>query len=134
MTNLNQFTISGNLTADSLLKTTPSGLAVCSFSVALNRTFTEGNEKKTAVTFINNLAIIDKRATALAPYLKKGVKVIVQGHFATDKESKLVMKPDFIELVKFPKKAEEVSQTVIDEEADIEQKVDWEMSGNEQIF
>ncbi|MBX4201889.1 single-stranded DNA-binding protein [Candidatus Saccharibacteria bacterium] len=46
----NQVTLMGNLTRDPELRTTPNGAAVCSFSLALNRSYKNGEGNWTEVT------------------------------------------------------------------------------------
>jgi len=61
---MNVYCFSGNVTKDIQTKTTPSGKAVCNFSVALN----EGKDK---TTFINCVAW-DKTAELISQYVQKG--------------------------------------------------------------
>ena len=76
--NLNKAIIAGRLTADPELKTTPSGLSVTSFTVAVNRRF--GKEKQT--DFINCVAW---RSTAefITKYFSKGNSICVCGSIQT---------------------------------------------------
>ena len=52
--NLNKVVLCGRLTADPELKTTSSGIAVCSFSIAVERRYRSGEERQ--VDFINIVA------------------------------------------------------------------------------
>lgn len=70
--NLGVFT--GRLGKDSTLNTMSSGDAVCNFSIA-NDIGTKDNPKTQWV----ECALFGKRAQALHPYLKKGVKVSASG-------------------------------------------------------
>lgn len=74
--NLNKVILGGRLTADVELKTTPSGVAVCSFSLAVNRK--GGKDKPQEVDFINCTAW---RGTAefISKYFKKGSSLCVIG-------------------------------------------------------
>ena len=76
--NLNKAIIAGRLTADPELKTTPSGLSVTSFTVAVDRRF--GKEKQT--DFINCVAW---RSTAefITKYFSKGNSICVCGSIQT---------------------------------------------------
>lgn len=71
--------ITGNLTRDPELRTTTSGSNVCSFSVAVNRTYkgTDG-ENKEEVSYIDCVAW-GKLGEVIAQYAKKGSSVLVSG-------------------------------------------------------
>lgn len=69
----------GNLTRDPELRYIPSGQAVCSFSVAVNRTYmSQSGEKKEEVSFIR-VVVWAKRAEVCNEYLKKGSPVFIEG-------------------------------------------------------
>ena len=84
---LNHFTGMGRLTRDPELKTTPAGVSVASFSIAVERDFAEGGEKKT--DFID---VVAWRQTAefVSKYFTKGMMAVVSGRLQirewTDKE------------------------------------------------
>ena len=71
--------ITGNITRDPELRTTTGGSSVCSFTVAVNRTYrgTDG-EQKEEVSFIDCSAW-GKLAETIAQYGKKGNGVLVSG-------------------------------------------------------
>src|SRR3954469_22204728 len=75
----NQVTLMGNLTRDPELRTTPNGQSVCSFSLALNRSYknSEGNWQE-ATDFIDIVAwaALGER---VAQYLTKGRPALVSG-------------------------------------------------------
>lgn len=74
---MNKVFLIGNLTRDPELRTTPSGVGVCSFSIAVNRKFQgKTGEKKT-----DYFDIITWRSLAelCGKYLSKGRKVAVVG-------------------------------------------------------
>jgi len=73
---LNVVVLTGRLTADPELKTTSSGIAVCSFSIAVERRYRSGEERQ--VDFIN---IVAWRASAefVAKYFKRGQMIAVEG-------------------------------------------------------
>ena len=78
---LNSVCLMGRLTADPELKSTQSGVSVCSFRIAVDRTYTpKGQEKQT--DFIN---IVTWRSVAefAARYFHKGQLVAVQGSIQT---------------------------------------------------
>ncbi len=78
--NLNKVILGGRMTADPELKTTPSGVSVTSFSLAVDRRYTNGEEKKT--DFIN---IVAWRGTAefITKYFRKGSAICVVGSIQT---------------------------------------------------
>ena len=73
---LNVVVLTGRLTADPELKTTSSGIAVCSFSIAVERRYRSGEERQ--VDFIN---IVAWRASAefVSKYFKRGQMIAVEG-------------------------------------------------------
>lgn len=71
--------ITGNLTRDPELRTTPNGANVCGFSVAVNRTYRDANgEQREDVSFIDCSAW-GKLAETISQYAKKGTGVLVSG-------------------------------------------------------
>lgn len=74
--NFNKVILGGRLTADVELKTTPSGVTVCSFSLAVNRNV--GKDKEQQTDFINCQAW---RGTAefISKYFGKGSAICVVG-------------------------------------------------------
>src|ERR1700690_4042961 len=76
---LNQVTLMGNLTRDPELRQIPSGQSVCSFSLALNRSYKDSSgEWQEATDFIDIVAwaALGER---VAQYLYKGRRCLVQG-------------------------------------------------------
>lgn len=72
----NLVVLSGRLTADPELKTTPNGVSVTSFSIAVDRRYKQGEEKQT--DFIN---IVAWRQTAefITKYFSKGSMIGIEG-------------------------------------------------------
>ena len=71
--------ITGNLTRDPELRTTPNGASVCSFSVAVNRVYKDASgEQKEDVSFIDCSAW-GKLGEMISQYAKKGTGVLVSG-------------------------------------------------------
>ncbi len=70
--------ITGNLTRDPELRTTPGGTSVCSFSVAVNRVYRDNGEQKESVSYIDCSAW-SKLGEMIAQYAKKGSGVLVSG-------------------------------------------------------
>ncbi len=80
---LNRAQLIGNLTRDPELRYTPSGAAVCSFSIATNRNWTtDTGEKKEEVEF-HRIVAWNKLAELCSQFLVKGRKVYVDGRLAT---------------------------------------------------
>ncbi|MDO4759242.1 MAG: single-stranded DNA-binding protein [Candidatus Saccharibacteria bacterium] len=71
--------ITGNITRDPELRTTPSGASVCSFSVAVNRSFRDssGNQQE-SVSFIDCSAW-GKAGEIINQFAKKGTGILVSG-------------------------------------------------------
>lgn len=79
MASVNKVFLLGNLTRDPELKYTPTGLAVCTFGIAVNNTYTAQNgEVKKEVDFIR-ISVFGKQAENCAKYLNKGRPVFVEG-------------------------------------------------------
>lgn len=80
---LNRVQLIGNLTRDPELRYTPSGAAVCSFSIATNRNWTtDTGEKKEEVEF-HRIVSWNKLAELCSQFLTKGRKVFVEGRLTT---------------------------------------------------
>ncbi|MDP8299938.1 MAG: single-stranded DNA-binding protein [Candidatus Tantalella remota] len=76
---LNKVFLMGNLTRDPELRYVPSGTAVATFSVAVNRTYKDkAGEKKDEATFVR-VEAWGKTAEICGEYLKKGSAVLVEG-------------------------------------------------------
>ena len=75
---LNKVILIGRLTRDPELRHTPNGAPVASFSIANNRTYVTGGEKKEMVSFFNCVAW-NKLAELVSQYCKKGHRVGIEG-------------------------------------------------------
>jgi single-strand DNA-binding protein len=76
---VNKVLLSGRLTRDPELRYTPSGVAVMTFSLALNRRYKDqSGEWKDEVSFVNVVAW-QRQAELASEYLKKGSAVFVEG-------------------------------------------------------
>ena len=76
---LNRVFLIGNLTRDPELRYVPSGTAVATFDLAVNRPYsTQTGEKKDEVSFIR-IVVWARRAEVCAEYLTKGSPVFVEG-------------------------------------------------------
>lgn len=105
---LNSVSISGNLTRDAETRTTDSGLTIATIGVAVNeRKRNSAGEWEDYANFID-CKLFGRRADALAPMLRKGTKVAIQGrlHYSSwedrntgQRRSKLDVTVDEIELM-----------------------------------
>lgn len=77
---LNKVILGGRLTADVELKGTPSGVSVCSFSLAVNRKYSKDSEAQT--DFINCVAWRNT-AEFISKYFHKGSSLCVIGSVQT---------------------------------------------------
>jgi len=74
---MNKITLIGNLTHDPEVRSTPNGVTVCSFTIAVNRKFApQGGEKVTDFFRINAWRQLGETC---ARYLSKGKKIAVIG-------------------------------------------------------
>ena len=79
MASFNKVLLMGNLTRDPELRYVPSGTAVATFTVAVNRVYTsQAGEKKEEVSFIR-IVVWGRRAEVCGEYLSKGSPVFVEG-------------------------------------------------------
>lgn len=78
---INNVVLVGRLTKDLDLRYTPNGTAVATFTVAVNRAFTNQEGKRDA-DFIN-CVIWRKSAESMANFTRKGSLVGIEGHIQT---------------------------------------------------
>lgn len=74
---MNKVFLIGNLTRDPEMRTTPSGVAVCTFSIAVNRRYAKDKQEKEADYF--NIVAWRSLGELCGKYLAKGRKVSVVG-------------------------------------------------------
>ena len=77
MAGLNKVILMGNLTKDPEYKTTPSGVAVTTFSVAVGRRFAKQGDEVTADFF--NVVAWRNTAEFVSKYFNKGRAIVVVG-------------------------------------------------------
>lgn len=80
---LNKALIIGNLTRDPELRALPSGIKVCSFSVATNRIWKDKDGVKQESADYHNVVVFGRQAETVAQYMKKGSQVMVEGRMQT---------------------------------------------------
>ena len=115
---INRVSISGNLTREAELRQTAGGLPVLGFGVAVNdRRKNADGEWQDFPNFVD-CTIFGQRAEAIAPYLKKGTKVSLDGKLrwsswenkSGEKRSKLEVIVEEIEFMTPAKKAEKAEK------------------------
>ena len=80
--NFNKVILGGRLTADPELKTTPSGISVTSFTVAVNRRFGGKNGEEAQADFFNVTAW-RQTAEFITRYFRKASSICVMGSLQT---------------------------------------------------
>jgi len=75
--------IYGNLTRDPELKALPSGMNVCSFSLATNRVYNDRDGNRQEAADYHNIVVFGKQADNCAKYLTKGSGTYVEGRLQT---------------------------------------------------
>jgi len=80
---LNKVFIIGNLTRDPELKAIPSGIKVCSFSVATNRVWKDKNGARQEAADYHNVVVFGRQAETVTQYMKKGSQVMIEGRMQT---------------------------------------------------
>jgi single-strand DNA-binding protein len=112
MKSLNKVQLIGNLTRDPELKFTPSGSAVCTFTVATNRGWTtDTGEKKEEADFTRVVAW-NKLAEICGQLLKKGRKVYVEGRLSNrsyqdkDGQTKYITEVVIVDMILLDSKSE----------------------------
>ena len=76
----NRAILIGRLVADPELRTTPNGVSVCSFCIAVDRPYSKDKEKQ--ADFINCVAWRE-RAEFVTRYFSKGKPILVEGSIQT---------------------------------------------------
>ena len=79
---MNKVFLIGNLTKDPEMRSTQSGVAVCNFSIAVNRRFRNPQTEQQETDFLNIIAW-RQLAELCSKYLAKGRKVAVTGSIQT---------------------------------------------------
>jgi len=80
---LNKALVYGNLTRDPELRSLPSGMQVCSFSLATNRKYKDREGKWVDAVDYHNIVVFGRQAETSAQYLKKGAGAFVEGRLQT---------------------------------------------------
>ncbi len=80
---LNKAIVIGNLTRDPEVRALPSGIKVCSFSLATNRVWKDQNGNKQEAADYHNVVVFGRQAETVAQYMKKGSSILVEGRMQT---------------------------------------------------
>ncbi len=80
---LNKAMVYGNLTRDPEMRSLPSGIQVCSFSIATNRVYKDRDGKKQEQADFHNVVVFGRQAEIAGQYLKKGSSAFVEGRLQT---------------------------------------------------
>ncbi|WP_103108515.1 single-stranded DNA-binding protein [Brevibacillus reuszeri] len=112
---MNKVILIGNLTKDPDLRYTPNGVAVCTFTVAVNRP--RRNQQGEQETDFINIVAWQKLADNCASYLRKGRQAAIEGRMQTrsydNKEGKRVYVTEVVaenvEFLRGPQKRDDKS-------------------------
>jgi len=80
---LNKAILIGNLTRDPELRSTTTGIKVCSFSLATNRVWKDKNGVRQESADYHNVVVFGRQAETVAQYMKKGSSILVEGRMQT---------------------------------------------------
>ena len=121
--NFNKVILGGRLTADPELKTTQSGIAVVSFSVAVNRRYTKNSAQQNETDFFNVTAW-RQTAEFVSRYFRKGSSICVVGTIQnstwTDQQNVKHYRTDIVaDEVMFVDSRSESSASFIGDEGDV---------------
>ena len=107
---LNKTIIVGRLTRDCELRYTPEGMAVASFTLANNKSYSTGGEKKEQVSYFDCVAW-SKLGELITEYCKKGAQIAIEGRLQQrrwddsegNKKSKIEIVAENIQFLSKPK-------------------------------
>jgi len=77
-TDINRVIVIGRITKSPELKYTSTGTPVCNISIANNRTWNQGGEKKESVSYFNCIAW-NKLGETIIKYCRKGDRIGIEG-------------------------------------------------------
>ncbi len=82
--NFNKVILGGRLTRDPELRHTPSGVAVCNLSIAVNRTYTGSDgQPKEEVTYVE-IDAFGKQGETIAKFFRKKSRIHIEGRLKLD--------------------------------------------------
>jgi single-strand DNA-binding protein len=98
MSDLNRVVLVGRLTRDAELKFTPSGQAVCKFSIAVNRKRKVGEQWEEEASFFD-ATLWGRSGETLTQYLVKGKQIGLDGELRQDRWEQDGQKRSKIEII-----------------------------------
>ncbi len=125
LASINKVMLAGRLTREPELRYTPAGVAVMTFSLALNRRYKDqSGEWKEEVSFVNVVAW-QKQAELASQFLKKGSAVYVEGRLQSrswetndgNKRSTLEVRAERLQFLDKVKREEEGAEPKPEEES-----------------
>jgi single-strand DNA-binding protein len=81
---LNKVILMGNLTRDPELRYTPQGTAVCSFGLAVNRSYATASGEAREETCFVDIDVWGRQAQSCSSYLRQGAPALVDGRLRLD--------------------------------------------------
>ena len=121
---MNVVILQGNLTHEPLLKyidASKGRVAVCKFSLAINRFFKNANNEKSKQTVFVDCEAWDSSAEIISKYVKKGDSLLVRGSLRSDtweqdgqKRSKIKVRIEEFNLAPLPRKNGSVTEEVLE--------------------
>ena len=85
MPNLNKVLLMGNLTRDPEMRTTPNGLSVCNFGLAVNKKRKDASGNYIDETTFVDITAFGKTADTIGQYFAKGKPIFVEGELRLEK-------------------------------------------------
>ena len=82
---INKVMLIGRLGQDPELKYTPSGSAVCNFSLATSESWTDKSGQKQEKTEWHRVVLFQKLAEIVGEYCRKGSQIYIEGKLQTRK-------------------------------------------------
>lgn len=96
---INQVILMGNLTRDPELRTTPTGQSVCSFSLAVNRSWQDQSGQVQEAVDYFDITAWGKLGELVSQYLSKGRKCLVMGRLSQRSWEKDGQKHNKVEVI-----------------------------------
>lgn len=109
---MNRVILTGNLVKDAQVSNLPSGTPVCDFRIGV----IDRSAPKDKETLFLNVSIFGKRAEALAEYLTKGRKVLVEGNLSVEQGEKRTFVKVYARQIEFLDRKEAPASLVAEEE------------------
>jgi len=105
MKDINSVILVGRLTRDAELKYLNTGTAICTFSIAVNRSVKKGDKWEDEASFFD-ITLFGKQGEVVTQYLTKGQQIAVSGELRQDrwekdgqKHSRVVIVADSVQLL-----------------------------------